>query len=108
MKQLEGITTIHRPFSLAREKSSMISWQQNVPILLLGALLHRFTEVSVPIVGGCQIGERSVDFHLKAIELFGGKVEATERGFVASRTAPLKGAHIELPFPSVGAKARPH
>lgn len=79
------------------------SGSNRIPILLLGALLHRFSEVSVPIVGGCQIGERSVDFHLKAIELFGGKVEATEGGFLASRTRPLKGMHIELPFPSVGA-----
>lgn len=79
------------------------SGSNRIPILFLGALLHRFSEVSVPIVGGCQIGERSVDFHLKAIELFGGKVEATEEGFLASRTKPLKGTHIELPFPSVGA-----
>src|SRR6266702_5742444 len=41
-----------------------------VPILLLGALLHRFDKVSVPILGGDEIGARSVDFHLGAIRQF--------------------------------------
>src|SRR5205085_5265014 len=74
-----------------------------VPILLLGALLHRFNTVSVPFVGGDQIGARSVDFHLGAIEQFGGKVETTDDGFIASRNGGLKGTHIKFPYPSVGA-----
>jgi UDP-N-acetylglucosamine 1-carboxyvinyltransferase len=74
-----------------------------VPILLLGALLHRFKDVSVPVLGGCKIGERKVDFHLEAIEHFGGTVEITEEGYVAHRGDRLKGTHIELPYPSVGA-----
>ena len=79
------------------------SGSNRIPILMLGALLHRFKTVSVPFVGGDQIGLRSVDFHLGAIEQFGGKVEATEHGFVASRNGGLKGTHIKLPYPSVGA-----
>src|SRR5579863_16598 len=79
------------------------SGSNRVPILLLGTLLHRFKQVSVPFVGGDAIGRRSVDFHLGAIEQFGGKVEATDDGFVASRNGGLKGAHIKLPYPSVGA-----
>jgi UDP-N-acetylglucosamine 1-carboxyvinyltransferase len=74
-----------------------------VPILLLGALLHHFEKVSVPILGGDEIGARSVDFHLEAIRQFGGKVEETPDGYLAHRTEPLKGTHIKLPYPSVGA-----
>ncbi len=74
-----------------------------VPILLLGALLHHFEKVSVPILGGDEIGARSVDFHLGAIRQFGGKVEETPDGYLAHRTEPLKGTHIKLPYPSVGA-----
>lgn len=74
-----------------------------IPILLLGALLHRFEKVSVPVVGGCKIGTRSVDFHLDAIEQFGGRVENIEGGYIAYREGPLKGTHIKLPYPSVGA-----
>lgn len=79
------------------------SGSNRIPILLLGTLLHHFERVSVPVVGGDQIGARSVDFHLAAIQQFGGRVEETPGGFVASRTAPLKGTHIKLPYPSVGA-----
>ena len=79
------------------------SGSNRVPILLLGALLHRFKQVSVPFVGGDAIGRRSVDFHLGAIEQFGGKVEVTDDGFTASRNGGLKGTHIKLPYPSVGA-----
>ncbi len=79
------------------------SGSNRVPILLLGALLHHFESVSVPIVGGDQIGKRSVDFHLDAIEQFGGKVKETPDGFIAYRNSCLKGTHIKLPYPSVGA-----
>ncbi len=74
-----------------------------IPILLLGALLHRFERVAVPVVGGCQIGARKVDFHLQAIEHFGGEIEETTEGYIATRRGPLKGTSIRLPYPSVGA-----
>jgi len=79
------------------------SGSNRIPILLLGALLHRFDEVSVPVLGGCKIGERPVDFHLDAIERFGGTVTTTEEGYVARRRTRLKGTQIKLPYPSVGA-----
>jgi UDP-N-acetylglucosamine 1-carboxyvinyltransferase len=79
------------------------SGSNRIPILLLGALLHRFDEVSVPVLGGCKIGERPVDFHLMAIEQFGGTVTTTEEGYVARRRGRLKGTQISLPYPSVGA-----
>lgn len=74
-----------------------------IPILLLGVLLHRFSRVMVPVVGGCQIGARKVDFHLQAVEQFGGQIEETADGYIATRQGPLKGTHIKLPYPSVGA-----
>src|SRR6266516_1622371 len=79
------------------------SGSNRIPILLLGTLLHRFDEVSVPIVGGDQIGARTVDFHLDAIRQFGGNVRETDDGFLAQRSDSLKGTHIKLPYPSVGA-----
>ncbi len=79
------------------------SGSNRIPILLLGALLHRWSEVFVPVLGGCEIGARGVDFHLMAIRQFGGHVEETEDGFFARRTERLHGAHVHLPYPSVGA-----
>src|SRR5205085_9445322 len=40
------------------------SGSNRIPILLLGALLHRFEKVAVPVLGGCHLGARTVDFHL--------------------------------------------
>ena len=79
------------------------SGSNRVPILLLGALLHRGDRVSVPVLGGCAIGERRVDFHVEAIERFGGVVQTTELGFNAFRRGRLHGTQVRLPYPSVGA-----
>lgn len=79
------------------------SGSNRVPILLLGALLHRFEEVSVPVLGGCRIGRRPVDFHLAAIQQFGGTVEESDDGFLAKRAGRLRATRVVLPYPSVGA-----
>lgn len=105
--------SVHRPYNqlITIDPSTMRvanvpvphSGSNRVPILLLSTLLHHFDTVSVPVVGGCQIGDRSVDFHLDAIRQFGGVVEETSFGYVAHKVGPLKAAHINLPYPSVGA-----
>jgi len=79
------------------------SGSNRIPILLLSPLLHKFGKVSVPMMGGCNIGARKVDFHTAAIEKFGGKVVEDENGYLATRTGRLQGTHIDLPYPSVGA-----
>jgi UDP-N-acetylglucosamine 1-carboxyvinyltransferase len=79
------------------------SGSNRIPVLLLNPLLHRFGQARVPIVGGCKIGARQVDFHLKAIEDFGAKIEFDEEGYTAKSTTRLKATHIDLPYPSVGA-----
>jgi len=100
----EGQTMVINPLSMNQAVvPTPDSGSNRIPILLLGALLHRFKKVAVPVVGGCQIGDRSVDFHIEAIKQFGGIVEQTQEGFVASREKPLRGTHIRLPYPSVGA-----
>lgn len=92
------------PSQLSQPEVSMPHTGANrIPILLLGVLLHRFPRVMVPVVGGCQIGARKVDFHLQAIEYFGGQIEETPDGYIATRQSSLKGTHIKLPYPSVGA-----
>ncbi|RGE22448.1 UDP-N-acetylglucosamine 1-carboxyvinyltransferase [Leucobacter sp. wl10] len=74
-----------------------------IPILFCGPLLHRLGEAFIPDLGGCRIGDRPIDFHLDALRKFGAVVEKLPSGI--SLTAPngLKGANIELPYPSVGA-----
>ncbi|QIM17434.1 UDP-N-acetylglucosamine 1-carboxyvinyltransferase [Leucobacter insecticola] len=74
-----------------------------IPILFCGPLLHRLGEAFIPDLGGCRIGDRPIDFHLDALRKFGAVIEKLPSGI--SLTAPhgLKGANIELPYPSVGA-----
>lgn len=79
------------------------SGSNRIPILLLSVLLHRLGKAHVPVVAGCDIGQRSVDFHLKAIEMFGGHLSIDETGYYAEREGRLTACHYKLPYPSVGA-----
>lgn len=73
-----------------------------VPVLMVGPLLHRIGEVFVPFVGGDRIGSRPLDYHVSVLEQLGAEVQLTMDGLEA-KAVHLHGAHIRLPFPSVGA-----
>ncbi len=62
-------------------------------ILVLGPLLARFGEARVSLPGGCAIGQRPVDQHIKGLQSMGATIEI-EHGYVVARAARLKGAHI--------------
>ena len=73
-------------------------------ILVLGPLVARHGEARVSLPGGCAIGPRPVDLHLKGLQELGARIELRE-GYIHA-TAPeggLRGATIRLPLPSVGA-----
>ncbi|NMB41958.1 MAG: UDP-N-acetylglucosamine 1-carboxyvinyltransferase [Firmicutes bacterium] len=71
-------------------------------IFLMGPLLARLGEVKVTYPGGCSIGPRPVDLHLKGLEALGAKVRE-ENGFITASASSLAGAKIHLDYPSVGA-----
>ncbi|MFW5490289.1 MAG: UDP-N-acetylglucosamine 1-carboxyvinyltransferase [Desulfovibrio sp.] len=71
-------------------------------VLCLGPLLATLGEAKVALPGGCAIGARPVDLHLKGLEALGATFELTE-GYIEGRCDGLKGAHITFDFPSVGA-----
>jgi UDP-N-acetylglucosamine 1-carboxyvinyltransferase len=79
------------------------SGSNRIPILLLGVLLHRLGEAHVPVVSGCNIGARPVDFHLEAAKMFGAEINVSDEGYYATRRGPLQACHYTLPYPSVGA-----
>ena len=70
--------------------------------LIMGPLLARLGEVKVPLPGGCAIGTRPVDLHLKGMVALGAEIEQSH-GYMIARAKSLKGAKIYLDFPSVGA-----
>jgi UDP-N-acetylglucosamine 1-carboxyvinyltransferase len=74
-----------------------------IPILFCGPLLHRLGEAFIPGLGGCEIGDRPVDFHFDVLRSFGAVIEKLPTGTRLSAPEGLRGAKISLPYPSVGA-----
>ena len=71
-------------------------------IVVMGPLLARLGHAKVALPGGCAIGTRPIDLHLKGFEAMGAEVHI-ENGYIEAFADRLKGAHIYLDFPSVGA-----
>jgi UDP-N-acetylglucosamine 1-carboxyvinyltransferase len=91
----ENITSTIAPYDLVRKMRATFN--------VLGPLLARVGHATVSLPGGCAIGARPVDLHLKAFEAMGADI-VIEEGYVkAAALRGLKGAHINFPFVSVGA-----
>jgi len=71
-------------------------------ILVMGPLLARLHKAKISLPGGCAIGARPVDFHIKGFETLGAQVEV-EKGYIKAEVNKLKGGDIYLDFPSLGA-----
>ena len=69
---------------------------------LLGALLGKYKKAQVPLPGGCNIGSRPIDQHLKGFKAMGAATRI-EHGFIIAEAEKLHGAHIFLDMVSVGA-----
>ncbi|MBI1330392.1 MAG: UDP-N-acetylglucosamine 1-carboxyvinyltransferase [Alphaproteobacteria bacterium] len=70
---------------------------------VLGPLLARHGEAKISLPGGCAIGARPVDYHLKGFEALGAEIELADGYVLARAKGGLKGTTFELPFASVGA-----
>ena len=90
------ITATLAPYDIVRK--------MRASILVLGPLLARAGEATVSLPGGCAIGNRPIDLHLKALEAFGAEMESTS-GYVTARAKDgrLPGGRIIFPVVSVGA-----
>ncbi|OGB90804.1 UDP-N-acetylglucosamine 1-carboxyvinyltransferase [candidate division WOR-1 bacterium RIFCSPHIGHO2_01_FULL_53_15] len=69
---------------------------------VIGPILAVKGLAKIPLPGGCAIGSRPVDIHIKGLEALGARVEL-EHGFVIARASKLRGAKVYFDFPSVGA-----
>ena len=72
-------------------------------ILVLGPMLARHGRATVSLPGGCAIGARPVDLHLKALEAMGAELDLRDGYVHASAPGGLKGGVVDFPFVSVGA-----
>lgn len=71
-------------------------------VLIAGPMLARFKTAKFSMPGGCAIGVRPIDIHLEGFKKLGAEIELKD-GYVFMKARKLKGAHIKLRFPSVGA-----
>jgi UDP-N-acetylglucosamine 1-carboxyvinyltransferase len=85
-------TSVEAPYDLVRT--------MRASFMVLGPLLARCGRARVSLPGGCAIGARPVDQHLKGLEALGAKVEL-QGGYVEATTERLRGAHIRFDVPTV-------
>lgn len=89
-----GASGFEAPYELVRK--------MRASIIVLGPLLARYGHGRVAMPGGCNIGSRKIDLHMKGLERMG--VEFTsEHGYLEAKAPNLHGAFVSLDFPSVGA-----
>ena len=88
-------TNLEAPYDLVRK--------MRASVLVLGPLLARHGRARVSLPGGCAIGTRPVDLHLKALEQMGAAIEITSGYIEATAPGGLQGARIIFPQVSVGA-----
>ena len=84
------------------EPSYDVVRKMRASFLIMGPMLARFGEFRISLPGGCNIGTRPIDLHLKGFIALGAKVN-TDHGYVEARADKLRGNKIYLDFPSVGA-----
>ena len=84
------------------EMPEKLSKRLRSSIFLLGPLVARFGRARVSYPGGCEIGQRPIDLHLKGLRALGVQIRETH-GMIECDGARLRGADVYLDFPSVGA-----
>lgn len=89
-----GLNNYEIPEYLVREMRSSI--------IVLGSMLARCGQVRISYPGGCELGPRPIDLHLKALREMGAVIKE-EHGFLICDAKKMKGTEIQLDFPSVGA-----
>lgn len=89
-----NLTTYDAPYELVRK--------MRASFLVMGPLLARFNQTKISMPGGCAIGTRPIDLHLKGFKTLGAEV-VMDHGFVEAKADKLTGSKLYLDFPSVGA-----
>jgi len=89
------ITSTEAPYDLVRK--------MRASVLVLGPLVARMGRAKVSLPGGCAIGTRPVDLHLKGLQTLGAEIELDQGYILAAAPGGLVGAEVVFPFVSVGA-----
>ena len=101
-EQEENKITVDATQPLSEEAPYKYVSKMRASIVVLGPILARNGHAKVSMPGGCTIGSRPIDLHLKGLEAMGAEIKQTA-GFIEAKANRLHGAHIYMDFPSVGA-----
>lgn len=101
-EQEENRITVDATQPLSEEAPYKYVSKMRASIVVLGPILARNGYAKVSMPGGCTIGSRPIDLHLKGLEAMGAEIKQTA-GFIEAKANRLHGAHIYMDFPSVGA-----
>jgi len=99
----DGSVKIDVPQELDWNTPAALVRKMRASSLVLGPLVARCGKVRLPLPGGCAIGSRPIDFHLKALKEMGAEISLKDGAVYAETEGRLKGANICFDFPSVGA-----
>ncbi len=91
----KGLTDTTAPYDLVRK--------MRASVLVLGPLMARHGQAKVSLPGGCAIGTRPVDLHIKGLQQMGAEIELDSGYIVAKAPNGLKGGEVTFPKVSVGA-----
>lgn len=97
----EGILTVGTGHINSMEAPYELVRTMRPSVLVLGPLLARYGKARVSLPGGCAIGARPINLHLKGLEAMGAKIQL-DHGYVDASAARLKGARIHFDVPTVG------
>ena len=100
--QEENTVVVDATQPLSEEAPYKYVSKMRASIVVLGPVLARNGHAKVSMPGGCTIGSRPSDLHLKGLEAMGAQITQTA-GYIEAKAERLKGAHIYMDFPSVGA-----
>lgn len=100
--QEENTVVVDATQPLSEEAPYKYVSKMRASIVVLGAVLARNGHAKVSMPGGCTIGSRPIDLHLKGLEAMGAQITQTA-GYIEAKAERLKGAYIYMDFPSVGA-----
>lgn len=89
----DKIRSVEAPYELVKT--------MRASVLVLGPLLARFGQARVSLPGGCAIGARPINLHLKGLEALGAEIKL-EHGYVEATAEKLRGAKISFDLPTVG------
>ncbi len=95
--------TIDSSNLISTEIPDGLSAEMRSSVMFMGPMLARLGKVTIGYPGGCEIGPRPIDLHLKGLKQLGAVIEDTICGYVECKADNLVGTNIDLDFPSVGA-----